>query len=243
MPDQVILKKGGKLFAKKWEYDEEKDEGGHVYKDITSNAPYFLNEKLVLEDDVTLRDVFLLIREHQDFFDIFINNWVDEIVAEGLDNPPMLDTGEQRIDFLECYWHLAVDVKRGDMWGNRFPDFHGITLKKNSTEVETNWGLSFSPAYTLIDLPLKLNGEMNIWDDSLDRLDRKPEEWSLLKIKNPEYTLGGVLYGIIWELTWHGPPSDRDGRKDELDESIKCVKDGTAELIPWEDIEAKLRED
>ena len=95
-----------------------------------------------------------------------------------------------------------------------------------------SWGISLTPANELINIPVKLSKEFTVYPSILN------EDWDsrtrmqnpLAKFENPQYTLGNILHGIIWEMSFHGGPDSRQGFKESLDAQVEEIKNGTAKF-------------
>lgn len=188
---------GPKLYLYEWTYDESLHRGYYAKKDITDESPFYLFfPRCYLADDVTLRDLFMLTRQHMPVMKVVLNSWCDEFVSEGLDNEPKRDS---EIECLELSFTCEQDSD--GLTGNMFPFFGG----QSETE---NYSVSFAKCYELIDLPVKL-GDFGIWHIL-------PTGYKEDRIKNPEFSLGQILYGVFWELGWYGNPERRDERAKEI---------------------------
>ncbi len=183
--EKVTLTKNAQLIETYWEYDEEIKEGSYKDKIIDFVSPHYLHEKkCVLEEGITLQNIFDYMVKNIAFWSITIGNWCEEIVTEGLLPPEQANIESE---YLELYWSLNVEEEE-----TYFPyrmDFHG---KHN----DTNLSLSFCSANDLALLPVKVNTKLKMYND-------KDEEKDLGNL-NP--TLFQILYGIIWELSFFGNP-------------------------------------
>lgn len=223
----LVLQKGGKLISKK-EGDEDRD-----YTDLASEC---LFDVCTVDEDVTLADVFFLINRNLDKLSPVLGNWCEEYVKEGLKIAPA--GKESEVEYVELYWHLEVDnyddKEKDHLSGFNFPRFHGIGFVHEEDWIDkwgglmaekgtrTNYAIEFTPAYELAKLPLKLNSEVNIYKDYKH----------VVTYHNPNFTLGHILYGIMWELSFCGPPAKRDDMRADLDCTVKGIMDGTIETEP-----------
>ncbi len=194
---------GGKLLRTTWVYDEDTDVGSYVTDDVTNVAPSCLFDACTLNEDVILRDVFYLLERHLDVFQIILNKWLSEIVEEGL--RPFLEN-ETEIKYVELYWSVEHSQEDKTLSGNIFPEFHGI-----GTSAEIPISLMFTPTNEIAGLPLKLCDEFKIYPSITENEGRQTHSY-----KGPQFSLGQILYGIIWELTWLGSPTERDQKGQEL---------------------------
>lgn len=231
----LIIKPGGHIERKKWE------DGGYVVQDVTDSGPLHLMEPCVLEDGVTLRDIFVILKRDIDLYSIIINNWVEEIVEEGLSGkaPAKDDTS---VDFLELYWEIEAEVgKDPEFGGHLFPSFHGWGTwpEDGHTPAGHKGGIAvdFSPSYELIDLPVKLRDAVGF---SVEKNYRsKPGDRQ--EYPGATYSLFHILYAIIWELSFAGGPDDRAAKLEKLMESVRRIERGEEKTTPWEEIKTDLQ--
>lgn len=259
MSEKLQIRKGGKLQQTKWVYDKEKEEGQYVDTDVTDKAFFKMNEVCEIEEGVTLGDIFTLINTELELFDSVIGNWCKDIVTEGLTKPAKAYdlTDEEAIEFLELYWHLEYDD--GSEYGPSFSgyhraDFHGVGIERKVDKCfdwidketgkpaimykageRTPWGISFTPANEMINIPVKLNGEVNVFNSNTDAPTDKYHE-VVHTYKGATFTLHNILYGILWEMSFHGGPEKRNEFKDELNDIVEDIKADPSSLVSAEDV-------
>jgi|CXWL01.1.fsa_nt_gi hypothetical protein len=254
------LKKGGEL----WYFSHDRDaEDGGGWRNVTKNAFQHLFDECDLEDGVTLRDIFLLARENMWILEPVIGNWIKEIVAEGLDNPSktVFEYDPYQCEYLELYWHLRQSTHdysgsiEKTFSGTHFPDFGGTGYEIKETFKEENSGfeylagtrismaIDFSPTPGLIDLPVKLNRDCRIYDEDYTkpvetRYNKEEGGYpTIYKADGMQFTLGHILQGIFWELSFCGGPEDRDAKAKELKDTIARIDRGEEELIEIDNVE------
>lgn len=205
------IRKGGKLISTEWVYDEETETGSYQQFDRTDVAVRCSFEYCDIAEDVTLKDIFLLLNRDLDHWEFFLGNWCKEIVTEGLTGKPGSDANDREIDYLEIYNDVTETNCEDETYtsGLVVPDFHGYGDWDDETK--GGIGVSFTPSNELINLPVKISKDLPIYS----------ERQKLTTFKNPTYSLGQILYAIIWELSFHGGPDSRDELKDTLDSSCK----------------------
>jgi hypothetical protein len=238
MSKELQIRKGGKLIQTYWHYDEALDKGEYKERDVTTTAVQRLFDDCSLEQGVTLKDIFLLLNTDLNVFDAVLGNWCKEIVTEGLNTVHLKN--EKEIDYLELYWHLATNVfdNKASLCGNAFPDLHGIGKPLTEEDIAkdhwygykvgdiVNWSLSATQASEVINLEIKLGTRYPIYDESDFAKDP-------VVFENPSFTLGHILYGIIWELSFHGGPSDKLDFKKELETAVEEINSGKAKLTDF----------
>lgn len=237
--EKLEIRKGGKLIETKWVYDKAKGEGEYQEFDRTDSAIRRLFEPCELAADVTLKDLFELMNTELDLFDAVIGNWCKEIVTEGLTQPgkpyDLTKYDPEQIEYLELVYTPEYELYDGvdSCHGFHRPDFHGVGVELRADGDQEHyrkgervpWGISFTPANELINIPVKLSDTFAIYEGIL----RSPEGQMpkmLAEFKNPTYTLGGILEGVIWEMSFHGGPAKRDAFGAELRQTVDDIKAG-----------------
>lgn len=242
------LKKGGKLVKETWNKNKRKLEE----KDISKEAFAHLFERCRFQEGLKLRDVFLLLQKNMDTLAVILGNWCAEIVEEGLSKRKPKKSKDRQIEYLELKssgeYFPDIDKKEGnthpELSGLEFPSFdgQGYAAKKDTYEhgqlylkkgQRQSYAIEWSPVYEIIDLPVKLNTEFEITE-----IKKKFKHIATFSIN---YTLGQILYAIIWELSFLGSPYMRDKEAKVIEQRVKDIKEGKAELIPWKDVKKKLK--
>lgn len=222
-----ITKKG---FAyRKW------DSGKEDYEEVILKIPTMLqlhSEECEIDDNVTLGDIFLIIKQNMDWWELILEDWSREFVDEAL-KPVLVTSVDENdpVEYLELYW--GVEEWDGEISLPTFMSFHG---KGKPDEYDcVNYGVSFTPANELAKLPIKVNTEFVIYK-SLKKSPFFEEKYK--GVAKP--TLFQIIYGIFWELSFYGGPEDRDAQFAELKRRCDEVKNGKAKLIPWEEVKENL---
>ena len=257
MSEKLELRKGGKLVETKWVYDKQAKKGEYKEFDRTANGLRHLFDTCVLAPDVTLKDIFLFLNTELDIYDTVIGNWCKEIVTEGLTQPEkpydLSKYDPEQIEYLELRYTPEYDLDGDDkdvFYGFHRPDFGGVGVElQNDGDQEhykkgdrIPWGISFSKANDLINIPVKLCDKFVVYEGILkwDKVSKGTKV--LAEFNNPSYTLGGILEAIIWEMSFHGGPEKRDEFGSELKETVAKIKSGEVETTEFTDIDEWLGE-
>lgn len=232
--NNLIISKNGRLLEKKSKYNEDLDKVVYTTKDITKLAPKYLFEECTIASDATLKDIFLILNKNLDIFDTIIGNWTKELVTEGLNNTATPYTGKYNpdgIEYLELYKASEYNKSCKEFYSHT--DLHGIGFKLKADklfswgEVEwkkgtrINWSLSFLKPNEIINIPIKLNTTLTVINGDINHGKYHDK---LAEYQGVTYTLGEILYSIMWELSFFGGPSSRDSKKGELDVITKEIK-------------------
>ena len=233
---EITLLKGGVFTETQWVYDEESEVGSNVTTFLEKDEELTkLMDTCSLASDVTLRDVFLVLRRNLPVYRLLLGNWVEEFCEEAFTKPT--DTTSD-VDFLELYWMFEETIAEGktSFGGYEFPGFHGWgdweSTEHNGLPPNTKGGIGveYTPVNQLLDLPLRLKSESSITQSNYDvrwktlkELDKKQRQ--PIHIDECTYTLMHIIYGIIWELSFSGNPKDRDEKFKRLCEAANEVDD------------------
>jgi len=195
------LVSGGRLLRTKWATDQKR----YLTTDVTENAPCYLFAACTLAEEVILRDLFLLLQKHPDFYQNTIGNHVNELVTEGLQPPPDRPGGGDSAAVLELSWKLEYWPQTQKLFGNVRPEFWCLTPAGQKSSV------ALSPAQTLAQFPVRLNPGFPVWV-------RQAAISEGHNFTGAEFSLGQILEAIIWELSWFGGPMERKIFTQELTE-------------------------
>lgn len=205
----LTLKKGGVLIHQHSEYDEVKEKRKNVTKDVTKTATGHLFEECNLVKGITLRDIFLLLQRDLDFYDNVFGNWCKEIVEDAFANQSKPSEDFLHLELYTTNMIYKVGKKHnGDSY--QFPSFHAWGIHQGS---ESGYSLLGQEVGSLLDLPVKLKGSyLSIHDEPANEKGKTWREYEW----NVTYNLGQILYGIIWELSYHGSPSMKKEKDAEI---------------------------
>ncbi len=226
----LLLKKGGTLLKYTWVYDEHKKKGEFVGKDVTRYAYQKMFETCELEEGVTLRDVFLMLNEALDMWDLILCNWLKEIVTEGLTKEPGSDLHDG-LQYVTLHWGMGYDSQDSNrLGGYAFPNFSGWGSWSDPHDKVEGWiGIDFTPAQNLMPFELRLKQEVVIDDDWAKTTEKTTEK--TVTYEACTYTLGHIVQGIIWEMSFSGSPTRRDEVWAKIENDVEDIKNGTAELV------------
>jgi len=264
MPELRIAK-GGRLILK------PKSGKNLRGTDITERAISCLFENCELDEDVTLRDIMLLLNTNLQSFNLIIGNYCKEFVELAINHKfdPSLETAEQhqdKVDYVELYWSMEIDEKKDyptfymaqsiqnkRMWQSLSQsDVNNPEIMKkytklktyiNKDEVKINGYLQ--PSLHAVSFESKIDIFGDFWTggrrvgsrinydmmaltyndmfmrpirlrSTIDVDIRKNHNKSIITATDASFKLGDILYGILWELSWHGNPKKRSKRVKEI---------------------------
>jgi hypothetical protein len=235
----VFFNKAG-LFYEKWNGDKQK----YIRRRVKKLSVWsHLRDACEIEDGVTLLDIFRIVDQYK-ALKMFIAqySWCGAIdafhaQAEEPDLSGEEEDPDEKMTHLEIYWHADYSKFTKDpAYIELSPSFHGVgpALGKNaehSSDGIMRWAIDFSPMYKLADLPVKLDKTVEFFKPKDYKVGRKP-----IVAGERCFSLQDVLDAIYWEISFHGDPQDKREKLGELMERVDSIKDGTAKLIPADEI-------
>lgn len=203
------IRSGGCLIGTYHRFDRETRQSRTEEIDHTNHACGLLFEPLNIEEDLLLKDLYLLINKNIDEFSmIFGLYYLEEYVREALESKPIDPPTE--VHYLEMFFDIT---EAQEIWTSRQflfdyqPQIYGRGNRKGKNE---SFCLEYMKPAQYIQLPLKLNKHMKI--------DRDKE--IIYESEAAVFTLGNVIHGIFKELSFHGGPKGRDSFHQMLRERI-----------------------
>lgn len=203
MRRKLLIKRGGLAEYLQWNAKR----GCMVGRDAADDAYRYLFCECELEDGVTLRDLLLLMQRNIEVLDQVIPYFCRELVSEGLSDRPLRESSGG-LEYLELRWHPYYSSQDKEIGGWAFPEFHGwgpARADYPGDETGICYSLMGSRMNELADVPLRLCQEVQIVDTAASGTAEP-----LLRAEKCAFTLGQILFGILWELSWFGPPQKRD---------------------------------
>jgi hypothetical protein len=230
--DGLFLRSGGRLDKVRWVYDDAKGEGSYVTRDVTSCSSGYLMESVIFDGDIRLKDILSLLHSDVVLQAVFRRDWAAEYSAEMLKGDSTPFTGEydaDEIEYLELYSIWEKNSATNEVEGISRLSFHGIGFELRDDSMQGDmvvhpkgsripWGLTFSPIRELLDLPVKVNPNIVVCE-GYTKSDKYGHTLETLVSGQP--TLGQVIHGILWEISFHGGPEETK----DFAETLRHIRD------------------
>lgn len=207
-------------------------------KDVTTCGHEFLFDEVELADDVTLADIFWLLDASPLLVEVFNRDFARELLAEAIKGPlkPKKCKESDRIEFLELFSQWDQDTSNDTISGNNRLCLRGVgpILKKANREYgakageRQKLGLSFAPFRELLSLPIQINLQTPVYESDVDAFLCNKE---LRVIRQEAFTLGEVIHGVLWELSFFGTPSQSAKLCESLLLQVHDLKAGTLKTV------------
>ena len=167
--------------------------------------------------------------------------FVQELCAEASKGPA---DGEQQlrdqgIEYLELYAHLELDTHTQACSGTTRLNLHGVgpMLQQDHPDQHwrkgqrIEWNVSLTPLRALLALPVRVNHRVLITEGG-----GAAQAWGqeIGSAQVEEVTLGQVLDGLLWELSFHGGPAEQSGVLEDLQCGDEDMDDDTDALTTEE---------
>ena len=219
----LTLKPGGILERNVWTPESK----SYVSSDISDQALYFLHHQVSI-DNITLKDLFILIEKNIDNFKPIFGNWIDIFTHNALNNEPKIKSEPNAMSYLELTWALGVDD--GEINIPEFPNFGGIGVchePMDGFEIgeRIQWGVAFTHVEDMGHLPIKLNNKVDFYVEKNHKIVSQ-ETYTV-----NDLTLYQLIQGIIWEMSFYGSPEMADETMDKIQQSVEDIKSGKKKLL------------
>jgi hypothetical protein len=200
-------------------------------KDVSAELMRYLKHPCALESGLLFKDILSLIEPYAPHLSNLLTGgpWLMELLDEGKKQAaPCKD-----IKHIEVGWSSQLQ-DYGD--GEELEEYVNV----NGAGTDGPYGLDFCAVNSLVDLEVRLNEEVVLydWRHAAGRLAKNGPP--VLYKARKRLTLLDILHGIFWELSFFGGPSTREAKAKEMCGLIDQIKSGEEKLIPWEDVKAKL---
>lgn len=190
-------------------------------------------DSVEIDPEFTLGDLFrLLDREDIEFLEAVIGESVEPLLREARE--PARGGQDLRIDFLRVSnLHEDEGIFRDfDGWGPWDEPYDGAWEKEPDMPREGAISVSLTPVNHLLGLRLR-------YDPALVFRDPAGAEEYRTRIG---ITFLELLKAIFFDLTFYGPPEERDAVRADLEQQVEEIRRGDADLIPGDEVFARLRE-
>ena len=204
-------------------------------QDVTDRAHEFLNELLEADEGVTLNDYLALLGTSPLLQAVYARDFAESIFQEAQKDPLEQPT-EDPFEYLELYFQWSFDSAIQSYSGLRRMHLHGIgtVLQEDRDGYKAGhriaWGLTGLPLRELLSIPVRVNHEVSVIESAPDA---HAEGEEIHKVHLDAATLGQVLHGLLWELSFHGTPAQAQAFWEEIKndhEDLTAGNDGVSHI-------------
>ena len=225
----------------------EPDDTGNRLKevDVTGRAHEHLFELVTVHAETTLADIFRLMEASPLLQKFYRRDFAEELCAEarkGAAEPPARErAAHEGIEFLELYQEWGLDTSTNEYSGMQRLHLHGIghelaedlpeERRKKGERIE--WSVSLTPLRELLSLPVRVKDEVRITEEDATAKAYMSE---IRRARCADVTLGQVIHGLVWELSFHGGPQEQLEVSEDLKRQVAEVDAGTVEFVSADDV-------
>lgn len=223
----LVFKEGGQLELIRGVYNNRWYREEFVATDVTDRAAQFLMDPVRFEGALFLRDVFALLRANPLLLEIFARDFAADYLKVAEDRELEPYTGEyspEGFEYLELYQSWEKDSLTGELTGLHRLEFHGVGFVLREDIMDGDWlvhekgsripyALDYMPVQQLLNLPLRYNPDITIGQGlpGMGGAGGKVD-----KVRCSEPTLGQVIHGVLWELSFNGGPEATQAAAERL---------------------------
>jgi len=207
---------------------------------------------MALAQGVTLSDIFKLLDLCPGLRSVFRRDFAEALWVEAGKGPLPQSRGNDPeelgdIEYLELYRSWTFDTAKKAYASTLRLDLHGVgqMLKTDApgygakARERIEWSVSMTPLRELLALPLRLREAFRVVEGDIDA---KGYGEVIAQASCAELTLGQVIHGLLYELSFHGTPEDQMDFRDELLRCKAGADTGRAELRSAEGLFTDLYE-
>lgn len=218
MSEGVFITKNG-FRATKWDPEIRQ----YVDKEIHS-IYHELRTHCQIEEGVTLRDIINIVANDEDLCYLISNySWCNvKAFQEEVNKPTPIRSGL-----------LSIQISRSmSLWNYSGTDSieDGIDISGEGPDKDgkiiDNWAIELTPVNEMADVPVKLDLNMEIWDNREVSPSKKiatVETW---------YSLLDILSEIFYEISFHGSPDQRNEFTLDFKQTVADVKSRELKVTP-----------
>lgn len=213
-----------KIYKNKIVYHNGKKRKKYQLDDL----PMFLGDVVELDDKLTFGQFFEVLNANRDVINFTFAQVMGFYKFEqfyfDLKKPiPKEEAQDHKNEFLEVYlvpdmWKYKVDEPFNY---NPYVDLHMIKLKDEDGQENVPYGIGLTSLRTLKNHKLKINPKVEfILYDTTKKTTKKSLQPAI--VANQEnFKLFDLISGILYEISFHGAPEDKESVLTNLKETIK----------------------
>jgi hypothetical protein len=197
---------------------------------ITFISPY-LQYNLNIEENVTLEDIFDALYNLEDI-EISFNPWTRGHEFEPFYNE-LKSVPKKENDIISLHFGWVAEVTE---WENddcemenemyEYVNMSGISDDGNF------YGLDFTPLSELKDCTISLDSKWKLVKNYTETIFETKKE----------FNLGDIIGTLLYEISFHGYPENREETSESLKETMDRIENGEEETISWENVQVDFLE-
>ena len=241
----LILRPGPRLVMRAFRPEPDDTDSRLNEVDVTGRAHELLFELITVHAGTTLADIFRLMEASPLLQKFYRRGFAEELCAEArkraVEPPARERASYEGIEFLELFQEWGLDTSTNEYSGMQRLQLHGIghelaedlpeERRKKGERIE--WSVSLTPLRELLSLPVRVNAQVRITEEDATAKAYMSE---IRRARNADVTLGQVIHGLVWELSFHGGPQEQLEVSEDLKRQVADVDAGTVEFVSADDV-------
>lgn len=239
----LMLKQDG-IILKSWAPNEKK-----YHNKLVPYSKAFPLLMMGVEDveGAAVANLVEMFRANTDIYaELFEAPYLEELLCETIKDDPSGLPGRNVLQKVEISWGCESSNYGHGLSFEFFPHASGVGPSDGTSEeyggpkkgeIINNYGLDFTPLCELAPLPLSL--DENVKMNKSEKKNGK-FEFTTVDLGHHQFTLFEIVQAILDEVSFFGPPSNRDSTKDMLIERVREIDSGEAKTIPFDEVKKKL---
>jgi len=218
-----------------------------------------LNQEVSLSKDLTFMDLFSILEKEKSLINVLFmsqlggfdfNLYLDDIKKPISKKEKIEEDENNEIHYLELRWVAESTTYENDSEENDiniYPDFHGWGrwIDESSGEpIDGGVAIEFTPLRLLKDFKIKLNNKFEIYNtiffEKPDK-DGKELETEIILESYRSFSVYDLISTILFEISFLGPPEDRDEAFEELLESSEKYKNEFGDLYDHDEVKKSIK--
>lgn len=205
----------------------------------------YLDEPVELDKKTTFGTIISLLYLNKDITNYIFGRTLGGVDIEeffqDMNTPPDVDQkNDYKTEYLEI--HQYPDIWKYEKKEKRFDYTNVLSLHiiKHEENEDVPYGISFVKLSNLKKHVIRINLEYDFLINDTTKKFTKESLIPILETKLEIIRLYDFLGAILYEISWHGTPSDRDSFSEELVNRVKDIEEGNVELISWDEAMKRL---
>jgi hypothetical protein len=220
------LCKGGNLLLKEW----DSEQNIYVEKQLDpEDFVFFINSTICLEKNLTLKDFFILMDRDMEYFSLvsacpILVDLISECLYE-----KKFENVEQKMVYLELRKNSFLEEE-----DEEYKKYLSTNIEFSGVNNSERYAIEFIPLNVLGKLPLILNEEIEL------KYIKEDVEVETVCTFNEKFTLFELVNGIVEELSFAGPPVQKNVMMEKIKDSLKQIDKGEVSVFDMEDFQRQL---
>lgn len=238
MSDHTVIVTPTKVFYRGW---YGKDRGYEEREIELVDVVTFLWDTVEFRGAITLERLFEIVKSAPDEWEMILQENIEPLLEE-IDKSIPEERDFEGMEYLELGWVSESDVFEGKRSFDLGTDFSGYgTVPPNDPNFTNagykpgesmSYGVEFLPVNEIKDFEVRLDPKVKVGMDMMakQQYGAALDAQNSIDLGDKPFTVLDLFKGMFWELTFVGPPEERDVQFEELKETVdECKREFDSE--------------